>query len=311
MKKEKIIFMGTPPIAQTILRRLVEEEYDIVLAVTQPDRKSGRKQKITMSAVKEYALLQDIPLFQPQNIKSEYKEIMGIDADLIVTCAYGQFVPEELLEMPKYGAINLHASLLPKLRGGAPVHKAIIEGDKESGMSIMRMVKKMDAGAVMAQCRVKIAEDDTAGSLFEKLAAAGAALLIEQLPSIFDGSAVFHEQDEAQATFAYTITPQEEKIDLQRPLQEVYNQARGLIPFPAGYVLHQGKKVKLHKVRKKAGSHHCPIGEFVGLMDGGMAIAVQDGYLLVDEIQLEGKKRTDAKSFYNGVGKQWVHSCFE
>ncbi len=310
MKKEKIIFMGTPPIARTILQRLVEEGYDVVLVVTQPDRKSGRKQQLTMSAVKEFALDHGLSLFQPQNIKTEYAQMMSVDADLIVTCAYGQFIPEELLNHPRFGAINLHASLLPKLRGGAPVHKAIIEGNPETGMSIMRMVKQMDAGAVMAQCRVTIDEKDTAGTLFDKLAIAGADLLIEQLPSLFAGTAVFTEQDESKATFAYTITPQEEKIDLTKPLQTVYNQARGLIPFPVGYVFHDGKKVKIHKVRKQEIQHDEQMGAFVGLIDGGIAIAVQGGYLLVDEIQLEGKKRTDARSFYNGIGKQWLHTCF-
>ena len=311
MKKEKIIFMGTPPIARTMLERLTEADYDVVLVVTQPDCKSGRKQLLTMSAVKEYALSKGLALFQPEDIKSDHAKIMETDADLIVTCAYGQFVPEQVLTHPRFGAVNLHASLLPKLRGGAPVHKAIINGDAETGMSMMRMVRRMDAGAVMAQCHVPISETDTAGTLFDKLAVAGGDLLIEQLPSLFDGSAVFVEQDESQATFAYTITPQEERIDLSRPLSQVYDQARGLIPFPIGHVLHEGKKVKLHQVRKKAADHDLPAGTCAGLIDDGFAIAVEGGYLLVDEIQLEGKKRTDARSFYNGVGKQWLHTRFD
>ncbi len=310
MKKQKIIFMGTPPIAKVILEALVRENYDVVLVVTQPDRKSGRKQQLTMSAVKSYALTQHLALFQPQHIREEYDAIMDVEADLIVTCAYGQFIPEPLLQHPRYGAINLHASLLPKLRGGAPVHKAIINGETITGMSLMRMVKQMDAGAVMAQRQVSIGEEDTAGVLFDKLAEAGAKLLIEELPSIFDGTAQFVEQDEKEASFAYAITPQEEKIDLHRPLRDVYNQARGLIPFPVGYVYHDGKKVKLHSVRKRVASHSLAIGECAGMIDGGIAIAVDGGYLLVDEIQLEGKKRTDARSFYNGVGKQWQHTRF-
>ncbi len=311
MEKEKIIFMGTPPIAKTILERLVEEGYEITLVVTQPDRKSGRKQQLTMSAVKSYALEKGLSLFQPQNIKQEYMQIMNVDADLIVTCAYGQFVPDPLLRHPRFGAINLHASLLPKLRGGAPVHKAIIQGDAVTGMTMMRMEKRMDAGAIMAQCSVMIDEKDTAGTLFDKLAVAGADLLITHLPSVFDGTAVFIEQDEAQATFAYTITPEEEKIDLNQDIRDVYNHARGLIPFPVGYIMHDRKKVKLHSVRKMEKEHEYPAGEFVGMIENGMAIAVKGGYLLVDEIQLEGKKRTDARSFYNGIGKQWLHTSFD
>ena len=231
MTDKKIIFMGTPPIARTMLERLVQEGYQIVLVVTQPDKRAGRKRELTMSAVKEYALSEGLPLFQPQDIKTDHGLILETDADLIVTCAYGQFVPQDVLDYPRFGAVNLHASLLPKLRGGAPVHKAIINGDTVTGMSMMRMVKRMDAGAVMAQCKVTIDPDDTAGILFDKLAKAGADLMAEQLPLLLAGKAVFVEQDEDKATFAYTISREEERLDLHQPLDKVYNQARGLIPF--------------------------------------------------------------------------------
>lgn len=311
MTDKKIIFMGTPPIARTMLERLVQEGYQIVLVVTQPDKRAGRKRELTMSAVKEYALSEGLPLFQPQDIKTDHGLILETDADLIVTCAYGQFVPQDVLDYPRFGAVNLHASLLPKLRGGAPVHKAIINGDTVTGMSMMRMVKRMDAGAVMAQCKVTIDPDDTAGILFDKLARAGADLMAEQLPLLLAGKAVFVEQDEDKATFAYTISREEERLDLHQPLDKVYNQARGLIPFPVGYVVHNGKKVKLHRVRKKIASHEHAAGTCVGMIDDGFAIALQGGYLLVDEIQVEGKKRTEALPFYNGVGKQWVDTVFE
>lgn len=308
MEQKKIIFMGTPPIAQTMLERLVKDGYAIISVVTQPDRKAGRRQEVVMPPVKEYALTQGLPVYQPEDIRCAYEPLLQLDADLIVTCAYGQFIPQILLEKPRFGAINLHASLLPKLRGGAPVHKAIINGDTQSGMSIMRMVRKMDAGAVMAQCRVAIEETDTAGTLFDKLAVAGAELLSESLPHIFDGSAVFVEQNEAEATFAYTIRREEEKIDFSQPLDVVYNHARGLIPFPVGYALHEGKKVKLHRVRRLPAKHDWEAGTCVGMLENGFAVALPGGYLLIDEIQVEGKKKCDARAFFNGAGKQWVHT---
>ena len=152
----KILFMGTPDIAVSMLKQILADGYDVIGVVTQPDKKAGRKQELKMSEVKQCALQHNIPVYQPVRIKDDYKDLMMLGADLIVTCAYGQFIPSELLEAPTYGSINVHASLLPKLRGGAPIHKAIIYGEKETGMSIMRMVKAMDAGAVMAQCKVRI-----------------------------------------------------------------------------------------------------------------------------------------------------------
>lgn len=302
----KIVFMGTPPIASVMLKRILADGYDVVGVVTQPDKKVGRKQVLSMSAVKEVALAHNIPVFQPLKIKEDYQAITALDIDLIVTCAYGQFVPETVLQYPTYGSINAHASLLPKLRGGAPIHKAIINGDHETGMSVMRMVKKMDAGAVMAQCRVPITQLDTTGDLYDKLGIAGSELLSQSIKQIEEGSAVFVEQNEEEATFAYTISKEEECIDFSKPLQKVYDQIRGLVPFPVGYALLEGKKIKFHKASMKPANHTCAIGELVGMMDGYFAIACLGGYLLLEELQLEGKAKVDAKSFYNGNGKNLV-----
>ena len=204
----------------------------------------------------------------------------------------------------------MHASLLPKLRGGAPIHKAIIYGEKETGMSIMRMVKAMDAGAVMAQCKVRIEETDTAGSLYDKLAEAGAKLLSESIVKIKEGKAVFVEQQEEKATFAYTISKEEEFISFDRDISKVYDHIRGLIPFPVGHGIINNKKVKFHKVRKVEKAIYSKPGEVLGLLDGGFAIAAVNGYVLIDEIQMEGKAKTDAKAFFNGAGKQLVGHCF-
>lgn len=306
----KILFMGTPDIAVSMLKQILVDGYDVIGVVTQPDKKAGRKQELKMSEVKQCALQHNIPVYQPVRIKDDYKDLMMLGADLIVTCAYGQFIPSELLEAPTYGSINVHASLLPKLRGGAPIHKAIIYGEKETGMSIMRMVKAMDAGAVMAQCKVRIEETDTAGSLYDKLAEAGAKLLSESIVKIKEGKAVFVEQQEEKATFAYTISKEEEFISFDRDISKVYDHIRGLIPFPVGHGIINNKKVKFHKVRKVEKAIYSKPGEVLGLLDGGFAIAAVNGYVLIDEIQMEGKAKTDAKAFFNGAGKQLVGQCF-
>ena len=306
----KILFMGTPDIAVSMLKQILADGYDVIGVVTQPDKKAGRKQELKMSEVKQCALQHNIPVYQPVRIKDDYKDLMMLGADLIVTCAYGQFIPSELLEAPTYGSINVHASLLPKLRGGAPIHKAIIYGEKETGMSIMRMVKAMDAGAVMAQCKVRIEETDTAGSLYDKLAEAGAKLLSESIVKIKEEKAVFVEQQEEKATFAYTISKEEEFISFDRDISKVYDHIRGLIPFPVGHGIINNKKVKFHKVRKVEKAIYSKPGEVLGLLDGGFAIAAVNGYVLIDEIQMEGKAKTDAKAFFNGAGKQLVGHCF-
>lgn len=306
----KILFMGTPDIAVSMLKQILADGYDVIGVVTQPDKKAGRKQELKMSEVKQCALQHNIPVYQPVRIKDDYKDLMMLGADLIVTCAYGQFIPSELLEAPTYGSINVHASLLPRLRGGAPIHKAIIYGEKETGMSIMRMVKAMDAGAVMAQCKVRIEETDTAGSLYDKLAEAGAKLLSESIVKIKEGKAVFVEQQEEKATFAYTISKEEEFISFDRDISKVYDHIRGLIPFPVGHGIINNKKVKFHKVRKVEKAIYSKPGEVLGLLDGGFAIAAVNGYVLIDEIQMEGKAKTDAKAFFNGAGKQLVGQCF-
>lgn len=306
----KILFMGTPEIAVAMLKQLMKDEYEVIGVVTQPDKRVGRKQEYQMPPVKQVALEHNIPVYQPIKIRDDYQMLMNLEVDLIVTCAYGQFIPDVLLQMPTFGSINVHASLLPKLRGGAPIHKAIINGDMESGVSIMRMVAKMDAGAVMSQCHVKIEQEDTMGSLYEKLAVAGAALLSESIPAIIDGSAVFVEQEEEQASFAYTIQKEEEWIDFHRDVQEVYNHIRGLIPTPCGYGVMDGKKVKFHKVRMMKDDNMQKAGEVLGYRENGFAIGANQGIIIVDEIQMEGKAKSDAKSFFNGAGKAMVGKCF-
>lgn len=307
--KTKIVFMGTPDIACGMLQQLIDDDYEIVGVVSQPDKKVGRKQEIKMSEVKQLALKHQLDVFQPLSIKDDYQKIMEWKPDLIVTCAYGQFIPQEVLEYPPLGSINVHASLLPKLRGGAPIHWAIIHGHQETGISIMRMIQKMDAGAVMAQKKVSILADDTTGDVYKKLKTCGAELLHESIPKLIDETASFIEQDENAATFAYNISKEDEKINLDQDIHAIYNHIRGLIPFPVGYFYHDDKKIKLHKVRKKECAHQHQIGECCGIIDNGYAIAVNGGYILLDELQVEGKSKVDAKAFANAQGRAWLNSC--
>lgn len=309
-KNLNILFMGTPDIAVTMLQQLLHDGYSIIGVVTQPDKKTGRKQIIQMSKVKEAALKHDLLIFQPIKIKDDYHFLMKMPIDLIVTCAYGQFIPQDLLEYPTYGSINVHASLLPKLRGGAPIHKAIMNGDEKTGISIMRMVKKMDAGDVMAQCSVRIGNRDTTGTLCEKLAIAGAELLSKSIPMILDGTAVFVKQQEEQATFAYTIQKEEEHIDFHRDVKDVYNHIRALLPIPAAHALMNGKKIKFHNVHMLEQQHAYKAGEIVGYEEQAFVIAARNGVILVNELQMEGKAKVDAKAFYNGLGKSLIGKIF-
>lgn len=311
LKNIKILFMGTPEIAKCMLETLYTNGYEISAVVTQPDKKAGRKQQLKCSEVKQFALEHDIDVIQPISIAKEYESLMNIECDLIVTCAYGQFIPEALLQYPKYGSINVHASLLPKLRGGAPIHKAIIYGEKETGISIMRMVKRMDAGAVMAQSSLTIGEDETMGELYDRLTICGQALLLESVEKLVNGEAIFVEQDEAQATFAYAITKEEEHVDFHRDVQEVYNHIRGLIPWPTGYAMIQGKKYKFHKAKMLRKAHNEVAGKVIGLDKDALLVTALNGYILIEEIQMEGKGKMAAKPFFNGAGKQLVGACFE
>lgn len=304
MKNSRIVFMGTPDFACGILQRLIDEQYNVVAVVSQPDKKTGRKQVLTPTPVKQLALKRGIEVVQPISIKTEYESVLAYHPDLIITCAYGQIVPVALLSAVH--CINVHASLLPRNRGGAPIHKAIIYGEKVTGVSIMEMAKQMDAGAVCAVKKVEIEEDDTMGDLHDKLMKCGADCLIEVLPSILDHTAVFVAQDEDAATFSYNVSKEEEKIDFSKTLQEVYDHIRGLIPYPVGYAYLDGKKMKFHKARKQECDHCEPAGKILGFDDAAMLVAVEGGILRVLELQMEGKSRCSAVDFKNGAGRNAV-----
>lgn len=301
-KEIRIIFMGTPKFSVPVLKGLIDN-YKVKAVITQPDKMVGRNAILTESPVKKCAKENNILVIQPKNIKEEYQSIMDLNPDIIITCAYGQIIPKELLECPKYGCINVHASLLPKLRGGAPIHRAIIEGHSKTGITIMYMDEGMDTGNIISMKEIPILDDDTASSLHDKLSFLGRDLLLETLPSIFDRTNTSTAQDEEEATYAFNIKPEDEKLDFNKSTREVYNTVRGLYSFPGSYCTFEGKRLKIWQ---------CVIGNnyFSNKLNGeivdvsnGLEVKVSNGTIIVTSLQLEGKKRMDAKTFINGYGK--------
>ncbi len=303
--------MGTPDFACGILNQLLKEDIDLVLVVSQPDKKVGRQQLLSPTPIKKLALEHHLEVFQPESIKNDYQPILDADLDLIVTCAYGQFIPDAVLNAPKLGCINVHGSLLPKYRGGAPIHKAIINGEEKSGITIVKMVKKMDAGDMISKIEVPIEFTDTTEILHDKLMNAGAKLLHETLPSIFDGTASCIPQDHEAATFAWNISKEEEFIDFAWEPLRIYNTIRGLISWPVGHGIIDGKSMKFHAVRYLNKASDKPSGTVIGLMDKALVISMNKAILLVDCLQMEGKKKMSATDFMNGQGKSFIGHCFE
>ena len=317
MKEVKIVFMGTAGFSRHVLEKLLENNFNIIGIVTQPDRYVGRKKILTMPEVKEVAIEHAIPVFQPQRIKQDYQEIIDIQPDLIITAAYGQIIPEALLNAPKLGCINVHASLLPKYRGGAPVHYAIINGEKVTGVTIMYMAKKMDAGNIISQAEVSISAQETTGELYDRLSVVGAELLIETLPSIIEGSNASIKQDEQLVTYAPTIAHEQEKLDFNKSAFQVYNQVRGMNPWPGAYTLYQDKVIKIwagkiHECENAKKHHsHQENGTIVKIFKDAIGIKTGDGIYLVTELQIAGKKRMLVKDYLNGNNIFIVDTKFE
>lgn len=300
----RILFMGTPDFAVPSLLALLEEGYQIAGVVTQPDRPKGRGQKLTPPPVKVAALEKGLPVYQPEKIRSEESlaHLQSLQFDLLVTAAYGQILPVSLLEMPRLGSINIHASLLPKYRGGAPIHRCIINGDEESGVTIMRMVKELDAGDMLAQVRVPIQPWDTVGSLHDKLAAAGADLLTETIPRILDGSVVETPQDESKVTYAPNLSRDEERIRWANSSLEIYNQVRGMNPWPVAYTTLHGKRVKIWRIEIVDDTHVTdkPPGTILRVTDSSIEVQTGQGIIAILELQPEGKRSMTAEELLRG-----------
>ena len=297
--------MGTPAFSVPVLEGLVEKGYEVLAVVTQPDRAVGRKKEIKMTPVKEAALRHKLPVYQPEKISGseEMAELMTLGADMIVTAAFGQFLPERLLNSVKH-AVNVHASLLPKYRGGAPVHYAIIKGDQGAGVTIMEMVKKMDAGDMISQRAIPITEADNVGTMFEKLSLVGRELLLDTLPDYLAGNLKPQPQDETKVTFSPNITPEEERIDWQLSARDIFNQVRGMYPWPVAHTIWQGTRFKLHEVALADSSHVNGIpGQVIEKTKKSLIIATKKGAISLTIVQPAGKPKMPIQDFLNGLGK--------
>jgi len=296
----KVCFMGSMDFAVPILEGL-NEVFEVALVVTQPDKPVGRKQILTATKVKQKALELGLKLFQPKNIKEDYEEITSLKLDYIVVAAYGQMIPEIVLSHAFYRAINVHASLLPKYRGGSPMHRAIQYGDSETGVSIMFMAQKMDSGDVLSQRSMEIETDDNVGTLEKKLGVIGRDLLLETLGNITN--IVPQKQDMNDVTFAYNIKSKEEKISFHKSAKEINNHVRGFNPWPLTYCVIDNKKIKLYEVEHFENTSDGLPGEIIRIDKHGVYIQTGHGLLNLQKIQLQGKKVMDISDFMNGVGK--------
>ncbi|HFD5446774.1 TPA: methionyl-tRNA formyltransferase [Streptococcus pyogenes] len=300
----KLLFMGTPQFSATVLKGLLDNPaYEILGVVTQPDRAVGRKKDIKVTPVKQLALEHGISIYQPEKLSGsqEFIEIMGLGADGIITAAFGQFLPTILLDSVSF-AINVHASLLPKYRGGAPIHYAIMNGDKEAGVTIMEMIKEMDAGDMVAKASTPILETDNVGTLFEKLAIIGRDLLLDSLPAYLSGELKPIPQDHSQATFSPNISPEQEKLDWTMSNQEVFNHIRGMNPWPVAHTFLEGQRLKIYEAQLAEGEG-LP-GQVIVKTKKSLVIATGQGALSLIVVQPAGKPKMSIIDFLNGIGRK-------
>lgn len=303
----KIVFMGTPDFSVPVLNQILEDGYEVIGVVTQPDRPVGRKKKLTPPPVKVEALKQGIPVYQPEKIKQEEElnKIIDLKPDLIVTAAFGQILPNKLLEAPKFGCINVHASLLPELRGGAPIHYSILQGKEKTGITIMYMAEKLDAGDILTQVEVPITENDTVGTLHDKLSVAGSALLSETLPKLLKGELTPIPQKDEEATFASNIKREDERIVWNRTGEEIYNQIRGLNPWPVAYTTLNQDVLKVWWAEKVAVPNSGKPGSILQIEKDGFIVSTGNQTAIkIMELQPSGKKRMPAEQFLRGSGAQ-------
>ena len=303
MKNTKVVFMGTPDFAVPILEGLIEN-YTVVLVVSQPDRRVGRKQELVNTPTKEVALKNNIPVFQPEKIRNDYQTVLDYDADIIVTCAYGQIIPKEILDAPRLGCINVHGSLLPKLRGGAPIHWAIINGEKKTGMTIMYMDVKMDSGDIISQRETEILDSDNLESLYDRMSLIGRDLLLDTMPSIIEGTNSRTKQNEEEVTFGFNVKREEEHIDFNKSCKEVFNLIRGLSPIPGAYAVLDDSEMKVYAAVISDKNPNGKCGEITNTYKNGIGVSCSDGDIILTDIKPFGKKRMDAGSYLNGVDKK-------
>ncbi len=307
----KIVYMGTPEFSVTVLDYLVKNNFDIQLVVTQPDKQVGRGKKVTFTKVKEYAVNNNLNVIQPNNINDCIEEIKKLNPDFIITCAYGQFLCDELLALAKVLALNVHASLLPKHRGGAPIHRAILNGDSVTGISIMEMVSKMDAGDVYVSSKVDILDSDTLETVHDKLSHLGGELLVRSLEDIYKGNIKPVVQDEKNVTYSPNISKEERVIGFDNSARDIFNKVRAFNPFPMAYAIYKEKMIKIHNVEILDSCCDKQPGTIINISIDGIEVATKDFNLLIKKLQLPNKRAVDNIEFYNGNSLLVENTMFE
>ena len=300
-KELKIVYMGTPVFSATVLKGLIDN-YKVRAIITQPDKKVGRDGKIAFPPVKQVGIDNTILVLQPEKIMDEYITLKEMEPDLIITCAYGKILPKEILDIPRLGCINVHASLLPKLRGGAPIHRAIIDGYKKTGITIMYMNEGMDEGDMISQREVSISDTDTAETLHDKLSVVGRDLLLETLPSIINKTNSRIKQNNDEATYGFVIKREDEKIDFSKSKKQIYDQIRGLNSWPGAYCMIDNKILKVWESIKSNNQFPNKIdGEITNIYEDGFGVKVSDGEIIIKLVQPEGKKKMAASDYARGM----------
>lgn len=311
MKDIKVVFMGTPDFSVPVLKMLIEKT-NVVMVVCQPDKEVGRHHELEAPPTKKVALENGIKVYQPLKVRKEYQEILDMNPDIIVTCAYGQIIPEELLNGPRLGCINVHASLLPRLRGGAPLHHAIIDGEEKTGITIMYMDKTMDTGDIISTREYVIKDSDNVGTLHDTLSEMGRDLLLDTLPSIVDGTNKRIQQNHDEATFAWNISREDEHVNFNTTSREVFNKIRGLYPWPKAYVIINEQEVKLLDSYIGEGDSKLSPGTICEINKDSIGICTKDKVVYITKVKPFGKKEMSALDYINGLDKDKVlHSIVE
>ena len=305
MKNINVIFMGTPDFAVPVLESLIKKT-NVIMVVTQPDKEVGRHHEISYSPIKKVALEHNIEVYQPIKIRKEFEPVISKKADIIITCAYGQIIPEVILNSPKLGCINVHASLLPRLRGGAPLHHALIDGEEKTGITIMYMDKGMDTGDIISTKEYQIKESDNVGTLHDTLSIMGKDLLMETLPKIIEGTNKRIKQNDEEATYAYNITREEEHVDFNRPSKEIYNQIRGLNPWPLAYTIINGIEVKIIDCYIGEKESNLSPATICELNKDSIGISTKDKIIYITKVKPFGKKTMSACDYINGLQKEKI-----
>lgn len=299
----KIVFMGTPDFAVGTLHALAESEHEILAVVTQPDKPKGRGKALQPTPVKEEALRYGIPVYQPKKVREEEFQavLRELNPDLIVVVAFGQLIPKSILELPRYGCVNVHASLLPKYRGAAPIQWAVIDGEKESGVTIMKMDEGLDTGDMIAKAVVPLAADETGGSLFDKLSQIGAQLLIDTIPALEAGTAVCEKQPQESPTpYAAMLNKKMGLIDWNQDASVIECLIRGLNPWPSAYTYLKGKTLKIWQAKVVERQQEAEPGTVIRVDKKQLVVACKTNALSIQRLQLEGKKQMETEAFLRG-----------